>query len=175
MSRSLLSVKAINSVALQIGLQTAKMAEIPVLDKDTIEITEVLSQVSRPDFQTNIKHMAQELHHLSHINMEKTKPHFRWLILDLFLNLAHITALVQILVVEEVLSVEDVGNSRDSVAEVVLVEQLKVVDGVKDSAGEDLAGKITTNHNAFVMQVFKSSQIGSYLKRSSSIGYQSLH
>jgi hypothetical protein len=170
----LLSAKEINWVAPQIGLPIPRMAEIRALDKDTTEITEVYSQVSRSDSQTNIKHMVQGLHPLSHINMEKTKPHSLWLTLDLFLNHAHIIALVQILVVEEVLSVEDVDNSRDLVAEVVLVEELKVADGVKDSVGEDLAGKIMTNHNAFVMQVFKSSRIGSYLKRSSSIGYLSL-
>jgi hypothetical protein len=118
--------------------------------------------------------MAQVQHHLLHISTEKTKRRFLSLILVLFPSREHIIALVQVLVAEEVLSVEGVVSSRGLVDGVVLVGQPKVDDGVKDSVGEDSGGKIMINRNAFVMQVSKSNRIGNYSKRSNLAGFRNL-
>ena len=112
--------------------------------------------------------MVQEQHRPSRINMEKMKRPFPSSILDLCQNRVRIIVWEMRDVEEGLCNVEEEDNFRDWVDEEVHVVVLKVDDGVKDSVAEDLDGRITINHNVSVMQVFRSSQIGNSLKKSSS-------
>src|SRR5277367_2092239 len=110
--------------------------------------------------------MVQEQHRPSCINMEKMKRPFPSWILDLCQNRVRIIVWEMRDVEEGLCNVEEEDNFRDWVGGEVPVVVLKVDDGVKDSVAEDLDGRITINHNVSVMQVFRSSQTGNYLKKS---------
>lgn len=119
--------------------------------------------------------MALEQHLHSHISMAKTKLPSLSLTRDLLLNHVLIIVLVGRIVEEAVpLNVVQEDNYKDLEEEEVHVEEIKLDDGVKASVAVDSAGKIMTNHNVFVMQVFKSKMNGNYSRKSNSTDYLNL-
>lgn len=129
--------------------------------------------LAKSDKQINIKRMERVQHHHSHINMAKMKPRSQSSIIAPCLNHEH-TIVLEMPSADVVApnAVEE-DNFKDLVAvEVAVVAINKADDGGQVSVAADSAGKITINHNVFVMQVSKSNRNGNYLKKLNSIDFQ---